>query len=69
MSDYNYDRIVKDLVFLMSECENVSDSTYYYAFYDFDGSTGYHLYSRLTEKDRDYLTSIVRLDIALRSEK
>lgn len=58
MSDYDYDRISKDLVVLMSECENVSDSTYYYAFYDYDGSTGFHLYDRLTETDRDYLTTI-----------
>jgi hypothetical protein len=33
---------------------------YGYAFYDFDGSTGYHLYSRLTEEDKHWLGLIVQ---------
>ena len=58
VSDYDYDQLSKDLAAMMKECENVGDSKYYYAFYDFDGSTGYHLYTRLTEIDREYLTVI-----------
>lgn len=58
ISDYDYDQLSKDLVVLMKECENVSDSRYWYVYYDFDGSTGYHLYNRLTEEDRDYLSTI-----------
>lgn len=61
VSDYDYDRMSHDLVYLMSNCDNVEDSMYYYTFYDFDGSTGFHIYNRLTEKDRRYLTGIARI--------
>lgn len=31
---------------------------YGYAYYDFDGSTGFHLTDRLTKKDKKYLDAI-----------
>ena len=34
---------------------------YYYAMHDFDGSTGFDIPSRLTKKDRDYLTHIASM--------
>ena len=32
---------------------------YGYIFYDFDGTTGFHLYDRLNENDKNYLDNIV----------
>jgi hypothetical protein len=58
MSDYDYDYFSQLLAKMMRECKDVADSEYYYAFYDFTGSTGYHLYSRLTKHDKDYLTQL-----------
>lgn len=34
------------------------NSTYYYAMYDFDATTGFHLQGRLTEYDKKYLNMI-----------
>jgi hypothetical protein len=45
----------------MRECENVEESTYWYVYHDFDGSTGYHLYGRLNEKDKEYLTFLAQV--------
>ena len=58
MSDYDYDNLAHELVDRMRKCENVNDSRYYYVFYDYDGSTGYHLYSRLTDADKELLMFI-----------
>lgn len=58
MSDYDYDNLAHELVDRMRKCENVQDSKYYYVFYDYDGSTGYHLYSRLTDADKELLMFI-----------
>ena len=58
VSDYAYDKMAHELVDRMRKCENVEDSRYYYAFYDYDGSTGYHLYSRLTDDDKELLMYI-----------
>lgn len=58
MSDYDYDNLAHELVDRMRKCENVKDSRYYYVFYDYDGSTGYHLYSRLTDADKELLMFI-----------
>ena len=58
MSDYDYDNLAHELVDRMRKCVNVKDSRYYYVFYDYDGSTGYHLYSRLTDADKELLMFI-----------
>lgn len=57
MTDKGYDELCKQLVTLQKEI-NVDDTQYGYAFYDFDGSTGFDLYGRLNEKDRLYLFNI-----------
>ena len=41
--------------------EEFEKSTYYYAMHDFDGSTGFDIPSRLTKKDRQYLTQIANV--------
>lgn len=61
LSDYTYDSLAHELVDRMRKCENVEDSKYYYAFYDYDGSTGYHLYSRLTDADKELLMFITNM--------
>ncbi len=60
ISDREYDLISKQLVELQKSAskEDFKKSTYYYAMYDFDGSTGFDIPSRLTKKDRNYLTNI-----------
>lgn len=60
ISDKSYDAIAKQLVML----QNASDrsewegSEYYYAMYDFDGSTGFDIPQRLNDHDRKYLTDL-----------
>lgn len=63
LSDKFYDSMCKQLVELQHEYGDVSDTQYGYAFCDFDGSTGFDLYFRLTEKDRDYLLNILKHQI------
>ena len=60
VSDAYYDDISRQLVELQESCtkEEFEKSTYYYAMYDFDGSTGFDIPSRLTKKDREYLTQL-----------
>ena len=60
ISDKEYDSISYQLVELQKKAskEDFEKSTYYYAMYDFDGSTGFDIPSRLTKKDREYLTHI-----------
>lgn len=60
ISDKQYDDISHQLVQLQSSVSEAEwkKSTYYYAMYDFDGSTGFDIPSRLTEKDRAYLGNI-----------
>ena len=60
ISDHFYDSCCKQLVELHDEYgeDFVEDSKYGYAYYDFDGSTGYHLFSRLNEEDKLHLRNI-----------
>lgn len=60
VSDQYYDSISHQLVELQRTCDPAEfrRSTYYYAMYDFDGSTGFDIPSRLTKYDREYLTNI-----------
>lgn len=58
ISDNQFDEISAYLVNLQSQI-NIEDTMYGYVFYDFDGTTGFHLYDRLTEKDKNYLDNIV----------
>ena len=60
ISDKEYDSISYQLVELQKRAskEEVRASIYYYAMYDFDGSTGFDIPSRLTKKDREYLTNL-----------
>ena len=61
--DSEYDSISHQLVALQEEAtqEEFEKSTYYYAMHDFDGSTGFDIPSRLTTKDRNYLTKLASM--------
>ena len=54
ISDKRFDKLSQLLVNKMKEVgsERVAKTQYGYVFYDFDGSTGFDLISRLTESDR-----------------
>ena len=41
---------------------------YGYVMYDFDGTTGFDLYSRLNEKDKRYLMQLARYIFGSKSE-
>ena len=57
ISDKDYDEISKQLVELQKTVD-VRLTQYGYIFYDFDGSTGFDLYDRLTEEDKKYMNAI-----------
>lgn len=63
VTDAYYDSISHQLVELQNQAtfEEFRKSTYYYAFYDFDGNTGFHIPSRLTKYDREHLTKIASI--------
>lgn len=62
LDDKQYDSIAHQLVEYMNTTpkEILEQTKYWYVFYDFDGSTGFYLSYRLTEKDKDYLYQIAR---------
>ena len=61
--DSKYDSVSHQLVELQRKAskEEFKKSRYYYAMHDFDGSTGFDIPSRLTKKDREYLTKIASM--------
>lgn len=66
ISDKKFDRKAALLVKLMNKYpEEVRNSEYYRAIYDFDGSTGFLLYGRLKKSQRRYLKKIARYVVAL----
>lgn len=66
ISDKKFDKKAAALVKLINKYpEEVENSEYYRAIYDFDGSTGFHLYSRLKKSQRKYLKKIARHIIRL----
>lgn len=67
ISDKEYDKISNQLVKLQNRGKNgpLKESQYYYCMYDFDGTTGFDIYSKLTDKDREYLTHLARVILRL----
>lgn len=63
VSDLVYDAVSYQLVELQNSVskDEFEKSTYYYAMYDFDASTGFDIPSRLTKQDREYLTHIANM--------
>lgn len=60
-SDKKYDEVSKQLVLIQLEhnMEWIKEHTQYgYVFHDFDGTTGFDLWGRLTEGDKKYISNI-----------
>lgn len=60
-TDKKYDETCRQLVSLQNNHrqQDIKTKTQYgYAFYDFDGSTGFHLWSRLSRKDKRMISAI-----------
>lgn len=59
IDDKKWDAVARQLVRLQKQNkEEAKRSTYWYVFYDFDAATGFHIYDRLSEKDKKYLSTI-----------
>ena len=66
ISDHFYDELCEQLVKLQEEYSmnnDILDTMYGYVYYDFDGSTGYHLYNRLTNEDKKILDVITIVNL------
>lgn len=67
MTDREFDELCKQLVKLQSEIPEpytvIKNTQYGYVFYDFDGSTGFHLYHRLNDKDKEYLMHLAKMTL------
>ena len=59
LSDREYDELSRQLVELQKDID-IHETQYGYLMYDFDGTTGFDLYSRLNEKDKRYLMQLAR---------
>lgn len=55
ISDQQFDKMCKNLLKGIQYTKNYERSDYFYVFYDFDGSTGFYLYHRLEDDDKEYL--------------
>ena len=74
LTDSFYDGICRQLVILQEEYNKeggdfAKDSRFGYAFYDFDGSTGFHLYNRLKPSDRYYIDIMGRVKFSENKSK
>ena len=61
LTDKHFDEISKQLVSVLkyhNERWKIQHTQYGYAFYDFDGTTGFDLWYRLNLKDRQYIQNI-----------
>jgi len=60
VTDKQYDRTAYGLVDMQKAYEGdiKTDTQYGYAFYDFDGTTGFDLYYRLNESDKEKIIRI-----------
>lgn len=60
ITDKQFDEAAKQLVELQKNYD-ISKTQYGYVFYDFDGTTGFDLWERLTAVDQTVIKTIVRL--------
>lgn len=61
-SDMQWDSIARQLVTLLNSMsrEEKEKTQYWYAMYDFDGSTGFDIIYRLTDADKERIMQIIR---------
>lgn len=60
ISDQCFDKLCRKLLKGIQYTKNYQRSDYFYVFYDFDGSTGFHLYHRLEDDDKEYLMQLAK---------
>ena len=61
VSDKMFDNNAKQLVDMQAKFPEVAEkSRYWYAFEDFDGSTGFNLFDALTGQDQEWLMPIAK---------
>lgn len=66
VSDVMYDTISKQLVQMQREVpDEAAKSMYWYAMKDFEGSTGFDLVGKLTNKDREWLRKLTQFIMKL----
>lgn len=60
ISDKEYDELSKQLVHLQRSVDKgvLEKTQYYYVMHDFDGTTGFDIYDRLNEHDKEYLMTV-----------
>lgn len=59
VSDNDFDELSKQLIEMSKENpEEYKKTRYYYCMHDFDGSTGFDLFSKLNVEDKQYLNLI-----------
>ena len=59
VSDKEYDSVSRQLVSLQKNYkEDIKDTQYGYVFYDFDASTGFDLYHRLSNADKGKIVQV-----------
>ena len=61
LSDAEFDKMCRKLLIGKSHTKDYHKTDYFYVFYDFDGSTGFDLYGRLEEDDKEYLTHLAEV--------
>ena len=62
LSDKQYDELCKQLVFLQDDID-LNLTQYGYCMIGFDGSTGFDLYGKLNDHDKDYLMKLAMLGL------
>lgn len=58
LSDHDFDKMCRNLLKGIQYTKDYKKSDYFYVFYDFDGSTGFHLFHRLEDDDKKYLMNL-----------
>ena len=66
VSDAHYEEISKQLLGLMKQAstEELKETEFYYCMFDYDGSTGCHLYGRLIPEDREKMLRYAQYTLA-----
>lgn len=69
LTDAEFDKMCRKLLKGKEYTKNYHKTDYFYVFYDFDGSTGFDLYHRLEDDDKEYLMHLAELTYDLWSKK
>jgi hypothetical protein len=65
ISDQQFDKMCRSLLKGIQYTKDYKRSDYFYVFYDFDGTTGFNLYHRLEDDDKEYLMNLAKYILKL----